>query len=179
MSSRIMYTSCNVASYMMLMRRLPWKQWTSLMKLVKRRCVCNCMGVVIRIFPYPIVLSYSTYHSSTSIVTSCWEGRVIVNKVSVMSRDVKWCHHIIRFVSTSRGFTLMKELGYLDSELLRWFISYNEVYVQLVEQRLAEAFTSYRCAQEGNYVRRSAIRWVVTKLVLRCKQNLKFRKIKY
>jgi len=156
----VCYVSCDLNSYMMSMRRLPWKQWTYLMRLVKRRCGCDHVWVWSSGFS-PIVLSNSIDHSSTSIVTSCWEGCVIVDKVSVMSCDVKWCHHIIRFISTSRGFTLMKELGYLDNELLRWFTSYNEVYVQLVEQRLAEAFTSYRCAQESSYVRRSATKWVL------------------
>jgi len=52
----------------------------------------------------------------------------------------------------------MKELGYLDNELVKWFTDYNEVYVQLVERRLAEAFTSYRCAQECCFVRRSAVK---------------------
>ena len=49
----------------------------------------------------------------------------------------------------------MQELGYLHEELERWFTSYNKLYVQLVERHLAEAFTSYRQGQEGNFVRRS------------------------
>lgn len=50
----------------------------------------------------------------------------------------------------------MQELGYLHDELEKWFTSYNQLYVQLVEKHLAEAFTSYRTGQEGNFVRRSA-----------------------
>lgn len=50
----------------------------------------------------------------------------------------------------------MQELGYLHEELERWFSSYNKLYVQLVERHLAEAFTSYRTGQEGNFVRRCA-----------------------
>ena len=50
----------------------------------------------------------------------------------------------------------MQELGYLHEELERWFTSHNKLYVQLVERHLAEAFTSYRPGQEGNFVRRCA-----------------------
>ena len=63
-----------------------------------------------------------------------------------------------RFISTSRGFNLMQELGYLHDELDRWFTSYNKLYVQLVERHLAEAFTSYRPGQEENFVRRSGLK---------------------
>ncbi|XP_065904435.1 rapamycin-insensitive companion of mTOR-like isoform X3 [Dysidea avara] len=83
---------------------------------------------------------------------------LIIHRPALLHLAEKGVSLLTRFISTSRGFTLMKELGYLDSELLRWFTNYNEVYVQLVERRLAEAFTSYKCAQEGSYVRRSAIK---------------------
>ena len=59
----------------------------------------------------------------------------------------------------------MQELGYLHEELERWFTSYNKLYVQLVERHLAEAFTSYRPGQEGNFVRRCAPKLVNFRLV--------------
>ena len=64
------YVSCDLASCMMSMRRLPWKQWTSLMRLVKRRCDCDHVWVWSSGFS-SIVLSNSIDHSSASIVTSC------------------------------------------------------------------------------------------------------------
>ena len=51
-------------------------------------------------------------------------------------------------------------LGFLEAELSRWHDNHNSVYVGVVEERLSQAFTSYRHTKEDEYVRRNLTRWV-------------------
>ncbi|KAL5486702.1 hypothetical protein EMCRGX_G019218 [Ephydatia muelleri] len=58
-----------------------------------------------------------------------------------------------RFIAVKRGFTRISALGYLEPLLERWFEEYNQCYVYLVEEKLAEALTSYRQMEEGEFTR--------------------------
>ena len=42
----------------------------------------------------------------------------------------------------------------------RWYSMYNKLYVYIVEERLAEALTSFKIVEDGQFIRRSNSRWV-------------------
>ena len=52
----------------------------------------------------------------------------------------------------------ISDLGFLESELSRWHDNHNRVYVSVVEERLSQAFTSYRHTKEDEYIRRNISR---------------------
>jgi rapamycin-insensitive companion of mTOR len=60
-----------------------------------------------------------------------------------------------RFFSTRKGLSRMKQLGYLETELSRWHTEYNKVYVKVVEERLTQAFTSYRKVKDEEFIKRN------------------------
>ncbi|XP_068106549.1 rapamycin-insensitive companion of mTOR isoform X2 [Hyperolius riggenbachi] len=63
---------------------------------------------------------------------------------------------LLRFLSIPKGFTYLNERGYVTKQLDKWHKEYNLKYVDLVEEQLNEALTTYRKPVDGdNYVRRS------------------------
>ncbi|KAG5841481.1 hypothetical protein ANANG_G00199950 [Anguilla anguilla] len=60
------------------------------------------------------------------------------------------------FLSIPKGFSYLNERGYVSKQLERWQKEYNLKYVDLIEEQLNEALTTYRKPVDGdNYVRRS------------------------
>ncbi|XP_034152350.1 rapamycin-insensitive companion of mTOR isoform X4 [Esox lucius] len=63
---------------------------------------------------------------------------------------------LLRFLSIPKGFSYLNERGYVSKQLERWQKEYNLKYVDLIEELLNEALTTYRKPVDGdNYVRRS------------------------
>ncbi|MBN3289821.1 RICTR protein, partial [Polypterus senegalus] len=63
---------------------------------------------------------------------------------------------LLRFLSIPKGFSYLNERGYVTKQLERWQKEYNLKYVDLIEEQLNEALTTYRKPVDGdNYVRRS------------------------
>ncbi|KAG8456689.1 hypothetical protein GDO86_002466 [Hymenochirus boettgeri] len=63
---------------------------------------------------------------------------------------------LLRFLSIPKGFTFLNERGYVTKQLEKWQKEYNLKYVNLIEEQLNEALTTYRKPVDGdNYVRRS------------------------
>ncbi|XP_029295437.1 rapamycin-insensitive companion of mTOR-like isoform X3 [Cottoperca gobio] len=63
---------------------------------------------------------------------------------------------LLRFLSIPKGFSYLNERGYVSKQLDKWQKEYNLKYVDLVEEQLNEALTTYRKPVDGdNYVRRS------------------------
>ncbi|XP_041958385.1 rapamycin-insensitive companion of mTOR [Alosa sapidissima] len=63
---------------------------------------------------------------------------------------------LLRFLSIPKGFSYLNERGYVSKQLERWQREYNLKYVDLIEEQLNEALTTYRKPVDGdNYVRRS------------------------
>ncbi|XP_042564192.1 rapamycin-insensitive companion of mTOR [Clupea harengus] len=63
---------------------------------------------------------------------------------------------LLRFLSIPKGFSYLNERGYVTKQLERWQREYNLKYVDLIEEQLNEALTTYRKPVDGdNYVRRS------------------------
>ncbi|XP_035234919.1 LOW QUALITY PROTEIN: rapamycin-insensitive companion of mTOR [Anguilla anguilla] len=63
---------------------------------------------------------------------------------------------LLRFLSIPKGFSYLNERGYVSKQLERWQKEYNLKYVDLIEEQLNEALTTYRKPVDGdNYVRRS------------------------
>ncbi|XP_069819195.1 rapamycin-insensitive companion of mTOR isoform X2 [Dendropsophus ebraccatus] len=63
---------------------------------------------------------------------------------------------LLRFLSIPKGFSYLNERGYVTKQLEKWQKEYNLKYVDLVEEQLNEALTTYRKPVDGdNYVRRS------------------------
>ncbi|XP_068594516.1 rapamycin-insensitive companion of mTOR-like [Brachionichthys hirsutus] len=63
---------------------------------------------------------------------------------------------LLRFLSIPKGFSYLNERGYVSKQLDRWQKEYNYKYVDLIEEQLNEALTTYRKPVDGdNYVRRS------------------------
>ncbi|KAK1788330.1 hypothetical protein P4O66_016775 [Electrophorus voltai] len=73
---------------------------------------------------------------------------------------------LLRFLSIPKGFSYLNERGYVTKQLEKWqkfkgyivcsFKEYNTKYVDLIEEQLNEALTTYRKPVDGdNYVRRS------------------------
>ncbi|XP_056601916.1 rapamycin-insensitive companion of mTOR [Triplophysa dalaica] len=63
---------------------------------------------------------------------------------------------LLRFLSIPKGFTYLNERGYVDKQLEIWQKEYNLKYVDMIEEQLNEALTTYRKPVDGdNYVRRS------------------------
>ncbi|KAJ8394304.1 hypothetical protein AAFF_G00047110 [Aldrovandia affinis] len=63
---------------------------------------------------------------------------------------------LLRFLSIPKGFSYLNERGYVTKQLERWQKEYNLKYVELIEEQLNEALTTYRKPVDGdNYVRRS------------------------
>lgn len=42
----------------------------------------------------------------------------------------------------------------------RWYSMYNKLYVYIVEEKLAEALTSFKIVEDGQFIRRNNSRWV-------------------
>ena len=42
----------------------------------------------------------------------------------------------------------------------RWYFTYSKLYVYIVEEKLAEALTSFKVMEEGEYIRRNHTRLV-------------------
>ena len=51
--------------------------------------------------------------------------------------------------------------GYLEGELQRWHDGYNDVYVNVVEYRLSEAFTTFKKTKDDDFVKKSINRFAV------------------
>ncbi|XP_036384434.1 rapamycin-insensitive companion of mTOR-like isoform X1 [Megalops cyprinoides] len=63
---------------------------------------------------------------------------------------------LLRFLSIPKGFSYLNERGYVTKQLEKWQKEYNLKYVDLIEEQLNEALTTYRKPIDGdNYVRRS------------------------
>ncbi|XP_048450136.1 rapamycin-insensitive companion of mTOR [Rhincodon typus] len=63
---------------------------------------------------------------------------------------------LLRFLSIPKGFSYLHERGYVTKQLEKWQKEYNLKYVDLIEEQLNEALTTYRKPADGeNYVRRS------------------------
>uniref|UniRef100_A0A4W2FCR9 RPTOR independent companion of MTOR complex 2 n=2 Tax=Bos TaxID=9903 RepID=A0A4W2FCR9_BOBOX len=63
---------------------------------------------------------------------------------------------LLRFLSIPKGFSYLNERGYVTKQLEKWHKEYNSKYVDLIEEQLNEALTTYRKPIDGdNYVRRS------------------------
>ncbi|XP_051960236.1 rapamycin-insensitive companion of mTOR [Xyrauchen texanus] len=63
---------------------------------------------------------------------------------------------LLRFLSIPKGFSYLNERGYVTKQLEKWQKEYNLKYVDLLEEQLNEALTTYRKPVDGdNYVRRS------------------------
>ncbi|XP_053557196.1 rapamycin-insensitive companion of mTOR isoform X2 [Bombina bombina] len=63
---------------------------------------------------------------------------------------------LLRFLSIPKGFSYLNERGYVTKQLEKWQKEYNLKYVDLMEEQLNEALTTYRKPVDGdNYVRRS------------------------
>uniref|UniRef100_A0AAR2IRC7 RPTOR independent companion of MTOR, complex 2 a n=1 Tax=Pygocentrus nattereri TaxID=42514 RepID=A0AAR2IRC7_PYGNA len=66
------------------------------------------------------------------------------------------CFCLYRFLSIPKGFSYLNERGYVSKQLEKWQKEYNLKYVDLIEEQLNEALTTYRKPVDGdNYVRRS------------------------
>ncbi|KAM3874200.1 rapamycin-insensitive companion of mTOR-like [Diretmus argenteus] len=63
---------------------------------------------------------------------------------------------LLRFLSIPKGFSYLSERGYITKQLEKWQKEYNLKYVDMIEEQLNEALTTYRKPVDGdNYVRRS------------------------
>uniref|UniRef100_A0A671R5T6 Rapamycin-insensitive companion of mTOR-like n=1 Tax=Sinocyclocheilus anshuiensis TaxID=1608454 RepID=A0A671R5T6_9TELE len=63
---------------------------------------------------------------------------------------------LLRFLSIPKGFSYLNERGYVTKQLEKWQKECNLKYVDLIEEQLNEALTTYRKPVDGdNYVRRS------------------------
>ncbi|TRY71427.1 hypothetical protein DNTS_011668 [Danionella cerebrum] len=63
---------------------------------------------------------------------------------------------LLRFLSIPKGFSYLNERGYISKQLEKWQKEYNLKYVDMIEEQLNEALTTYRKPVDGdNYVRRS------------------------
>uniref|UniRef100_A0A3B4BJD4 Uncharacterized protein n=1 Tax=Periophthalmus magnuspinnatus TaxID=409849 RepID=A0A3B4BJD4_9GOBI len=63
---------------------------------------------------------------------------------------------LLLFLSIPKGFSYLNERGYVSKQLDKWQKEYNLKYVDLIEEQLNEALTTYRKPVDGdNYVRRS------------------------
>ncbi|XP_024286935.1 rapamycin-insensitive companion of mTOR isoform X1 [Oncorhynchus tshawytscha] len=63
---------------------------------------------------------------------------------------------LLRFLSIPKGFSYLSERGYVTKQLEKWQKDYNLKYVDMIEEQLNEALTTYRKPVDGdNYVRRS------------------------
>ncbi|KAM4639230.1 rapamycin-insensitive companion of mTOR [Amazona ochrocephala] len=63
---------------------------------------------------------------------------------------------LLRFLSIPKGFSYLNERGYVTKQMEKWQKEYNLKYVELIEEQLNEALTTYRKPVDGdNYVRRS------------------------
>ncbi|XP_052412366.1 rapamycin-insensitive companion of mTOR isoform X1 [Carassius gibelio] len=63
---------------------------------------------------------------------------------------------LLRFLSIPKGFSYLNERGYVSKQLEKWQKGYNLKYVDMIEEQLNEALTTYRKPVDGdNYVRRS------------------------
>uniref|UniRef100_A0A8C2DIV3 RPTOR independent companion of MTOR, complex 2 a n=2 Tax=Cyprinus carpio TaxID=7962 RepID=A0A8C2DIV3_CYPCA len=63
---------------------------------------------------------------------------------------------LLRFLSIPKGFSYLNERGYVNKQLDKWQKEYNLKYVDMIEEQLNEALTTYRKPVDGdNYVRRS------------------------
>ncbi|XP_040399238.1 rapamycin-insensitive companion of mTOR-like isoform X1 [Cygnus olor] len=63
---------------------------------------------------------------------------------------------LVRFLSVPKGFSYLNERGYVTKQMEKWQKEYNLKYVELIEEQLNEALTTYRKPVDGdNYVRRS------------------------
>ncbi|XP_044520205.1 rapamycin-insensitive companion of mTOR isoform X3 [Gracilinanus agilis] len=63
---------------------------------------------------------------------------------------------LLRFLSIPKGFSYLNERGYVTKQMEKWHKEYNSKYVELIEEQLNEALTTYRKPVDGdNYVRRS------------------------
>ncbi|CAI8054557.1 Rapamycin-insensitive companion of mTOR [Geodia barretti] len=60
-----------------------------------------------------------------------------------------------RFISIRRGFTLLQKLMLFESLMEKWYSTYSKLYVYIVEERLAEALTSFKIVDEGQFIRRT------------------------
>ncbi|XP_030004828.1 rapamycin-insensitive companion of mTOR-like [Sphaeramia orbicularis] len=63
---------------------------------------------------------------------------------------------LLRFLSIPKGFSYLNERGYITKQMEKWQKEYNLKYVDMIEEQLNEALTTYRKPVNGdNYVRRS------------------------
>ncbi|XP_022600146.1 rapamycin-insensitive companion of mTOR-like [Seriola dumerili] len=63
---------------------------------------------------------------------------------------------LLRFLSIPKGFSYLSDRGYITKQMEKWQKEYNLKYVDMIEEQLNEALTTYRKPVNGdNYVRRS------------------------
>ncbi|KAM7393403.1 hypothetical protein PAMA_008183 [Pampus argenteus] len=63
---------------------------------------------------------------------------------------------LLRFLSIPKGFSYLSNRGYITKQMEKWQKEYNLKYVDMIEEQLNEALTTYRKPVNGdNYVRRS------------------------
>lgn len=74
---------------------------------------------------------------------------------SVLHLGKKGAMLLARFVSVPQGFKFLMESGLLLTELDKWRHGFNAKYVDIVEEKLNEALTSYEKNHGDGYIRRS------------------------
>uniref|UniRef100_A0A8B9JDF2 RPTOR independent companion of MTOR, complex 2b n=1 Tax=Astyanax mexicanus TaxID=7994 RepID=A0A8B9JDF2_ASTMX len=57
---------------------------------------------------------------------------------------------LLRFLSIPKGFSYLNERGYVSKQLEKWQKEYNLKYVDLIEEQLNEALTTYRKPVDGD-----------------------------
>ncbi|KAI5755616.1 hypothetical protein M8J77_018382 [Diaphorina citri] len=61
---------------------------------------------------------------------------------------------LIRFLSTTSGFTYLNEANFVSNQLERWATHFNYRYVQLMEADIHDSLTLHRRTEDGQYARR-------------------------
>ncbi|KAM9306697.1 rapamycin-insensitive companion of mTOR-like [Pholidichthys leucotaenia] len=77
-------------------------------------------------------------------------------KPALMHLGQKGMLVLLRYLSIPKGFSYLSERGFITSKIEKWQKGYNLMYVDMIEEQLNEALTTYRKPVSGdNYVRRS------------------------
>ncbi|KAL4617283.1 rapamycin-insensitive companion of mTOR-like isoform X2 [Arapaima gigas] len=66
---------------------------------------------------------------------------------------------LLRFLSIPKGFSYLNQRGYVIRQLEKWQQEYNLKYVDLIEQQLNEALTTYRKLCDKDYIRQNKQRF--------------------
>ncbi|KAH9523714.1 hypothetical protein Btru_040714 [Bulinus truncatus] len=83
---------------------------------------------------------------------------VIKLRPSLLHLGEKGVMLLTRFVSTVQGFRSLNDANFIASQLEQWHKSFNEQYVDIVEEMLNEALTTYEKTFSGSCPRRSLLK---------------------